>query len=123
MFSRKSVSKLVLVFSVLYLCFPGVVATQYVSFSDPDALTHKDLAMYGYNSTSSRMELLGVFNTTSMGIALPSDTDVQFVVKPQYSNPLDDPLGWLQSLTAYVNTYSVALFFIGILLGFVFRRV
>jgi hypothetical protein len=106
---------------LLLLCVPAVSATQYISFANPDAFTQNDIHMYGYNNTTSSYGLLGQYNTTSAGIAIPNGTDLMFVLKPQSSNPLDDPAGWLSSTFSYVSTnivpIVVIIFLIGLLLG------
>ena len=121
MFSRKSVSKLILVFSVIFLCFPGVMA-QKVGFADPNTVVHKDIGMYGFNSTSSRYELLNTFNTTSTDIELPAGTDVQFVLTPQYGTPLDEPGNWLNGIVSWFATNATTVFLIGVVGFLLFRR-
>ena len=115
------IRKLLFIFLVLLCCFPGVMA-QTISFADPDTTTHRDVQMYGYNNTSSEWGLLGVYNTTSSGITLPTGTDLQFVLKPQYQTPLDDPSGWLDSGFGYVQTNIIPLLVTMFLLGYVLTR-
>jgi VanZ family protein len=108
-------------FLLLILCVPVVSAVQYISFAQPDTLTQKDVHLYGFNVTSAEYELLGQYNTTSTGIAIPNGTDLMFVLKPQYSTPLDDPVTWLNSVFSYVGTnvavLIVIIFLIALLLG------
>jgi hypothetical protein len=111
-----SVKKSALVFLVLLLCFPGVMA-QYVSFAEPDTLTHKDIFMYAANGT-----MIGMYNTTSPAIELPNDTDIMFVIKPMYSTPLDDPGAWLTSVISWAETNSVALLFSAFLIGVLVKK-
>lgn len=110
-----------ILFLLLLLCVPGVSAIQYISFAQPDTLTQKDVHLYGFNVTSAEYELLGQYNTTSTGIAIPNGTDLMFVLKPQYSTPLDDPGTWLNSIFSYVSTNAVVLvvivFLIALFLG------
>ena len=110
-------SKLLLIFLTISLCFPVAMAVQYISFAQPDTVTQKDI--YLYNASGS---LLGLYNTTSTGIAIPNGTDLMFVIKPQYSSPLDDPGTWLTSTFSYVSTNLAALIIIMFLIGLILVR-
>ena len=116
------ISKILLVLTLLFICFPSVTAIQYVSFSQPDTLTQKDIYLMGWNITSEKFELLGLYNTTSTAIALPNDSDVLFVIKPQYSTPLDDPGTFVDSAFAYVQTNFIPLIAIMFLTGLLLTR-
>ena len=117
---KTHISKIILVFTLLSILFPAVTAIQYISFAQPDTLTQKDLYLYGFNTTSEGYELLGLYNTTSAGIEIPNGTDIMFVLKPQYSTPLDDPGTFVDSAFAWVVSNLIALiacmFLIGLLL-------
>ena len=115
-------SKIVLILILLSICFPVVTAVQYISFAQPDTLTQKDIYLYGWNTTSTKFELFGLYNTTSADIPIPEDTDIMFVIKPQYSTPLDDPSGWLNSTFAYVSTNLAPLIIILFLIGLLLTR-
>jgi len=106
----------------MLLCFPGAMATQYISFAQPDTLTQKDIYLYGFNSTSTDYELLGLYNTTSTAIEIPNGTDIMFVIKPQYSTPLDDPGTWLSATFSYVSSNLAALIIIMFLVGLILVR-
>ena len=114
--------KLFSIFLLLLLCFPGAMATQYVSFAQPDTLTQKDIYLYGFNTTSAKHELLGLYNTTSTGIEIPNGTDIMFVIKPQYSTPLDEPGTWLSATFSYVSSNLAALIIIMFLIGLILVR-
>jgi hypothetical protein len=114
--------KLFSIFLLMLLCFPGAMATQYISFAQPDTLTQKDIYLYGFNSTSTDYELLGLYNTTSTAIEIPNGTDIMFVIKPQYSTPLDEPGTWLSATFAYVSSNLVALIIIMFLIGLILVR-
>jgi len=114
--------KLFSIFLLMLLCFPGAMATQYISFAQPDTLTQKDIYLYGFNSTSTDYELLGLYNTTSTAIEIPNGTDIMFVIKPQYSTPLDDPGTWLSATFAYVSSNLAALIIIMFLIGLILVR-
>jgi len=114
--------KLFSIFLLMLLCFPGAMATQYISFAQPDTLTQKDIYLYGFNTTSADYELLGLYNTTSTAIEIPNGTDIMFVIKPQYSTPLDEPGTWLIATFAYVSSNLVALIIIMFLIGLILVR-
>jgi len=114
---KTHISRILLVLTLLFLCFPSVTAIQYVSFAQPDTLTQKDV--YLYNASGS---LLGLYNTTSTGIELPATGDVMFVIKPQYSSPLDEPGTFMGSAFAYVETNLIPLIIFMFLIGLLLTR-
>jgi hypothetical protein len=119
---KTHIPKLLLLFLAVFLCFPGAMAIQYISFAQPDTLTQKDIYLYGFNTTSGAHELLGLYNTTSSGIEIPNGTDIMFVIKPQYSTPLDEPGTWLNATFAYVSSNLAAIIIILFLIGVVLAR-
>jgi len=119
---KTHIPKLLFLFLTISLCFPGAMATQYISFAQPDTLTQKDIYLYGFNSTSTDYELLGLYNTTSTAIEIPNGTDIMFVIKPQYSTPLDDPGTWLSATFSYVSSNLAALIIIMFLVGLILVR-
>jgi hypothetical protein len=114
---KTHIPKLLFLFLTISLCFPGVMAVQYVSFAQPDTLTQKDI--YLYNASGS---LIGLYNTTSTGVELPATGDVMFVIKPQYSTPLDEPGTWLSATFSYVSSNLAALVIIIFLVGLLLTR-
>lgn len=105
---------IVFVLFISLLC-NGVMAQQYMSFAKPDSLTQNDLYLYYANGS-----LQGLYNTSSTAIAIPNDTDGDFliVIKPQYQTPFDAPAEALTSGLAFMETYwiqiGVAIFLIGL---------
>jgi hypothetical protein len=110
-------TRLFLIALFLVLCCTPLVSAQYVSFADPDATTHRDIAAYYQNGT-----YIGLFNTTSSGILIPGDGDLLFVLKPQYSNPIEDPAVFLNSLMSWAQTNALALIILAIVIGLAFRK-
>ena len=119
---KTHISKIILVLTLLFICFPSVTAIQYISFAQPDTTIQKDIYLYGWNTTSEKFELLGLYNTTSADIAIPNDTDIMFVLKPQYSSPLDDPGTFMDSGFAYVETHIFPLIAVIFLIGLLLTR-
>lgn len=115
--------KLVLILLVLLLCFPGVMA-QNITFAEPDTLIHKDVVVYGVNSTTGIFEQLAVYNTTTAGIYLSNSSypDMMFVFKPQYTSPLDNPSAWLSNAMSWMSTNVVELAVAFTLIGFILTR-
>ena len=118
---QKAIFSFVFILLVLFLIVP-VTAVQYISFAQPDTTIQKDIYLYGWNTTSEKFELLGLYNTTSADIAIPEDTDIMFVLKPQYSSPLDDPGTFMDSGFAYVETNIFPLIAIIFLIGLLLTR-
>ena len=120
MFSAK---KAVLVFLILLVCCSGIVsAIQYASFAQPDTTIQKDIYLYGFNATSTKYEILGQYNTTSTGIEIPNGTDIMFVLKPQYGNPLDEPGTFLTGAVGWLQTNVLSLLILGAMAGFLFKK-
>jgi len=110
--------KLVFILLLLFLIFPGVTANN-VTFADPDATVHKDILIYYANGT-----LFTTTNTTSTNVALPTDAEGDFllVLKPQYTNPLEDPGTWVDNAFSFVETNLVSLIAIMFLTGLLLTR-
>jgi len=104
-------AKALLILILLIACSIGSVSAQTISFATIDA-TVQDVYMYRSNGT-----LIGVHNTTSNGIELPTGTDIIFTFKPHTANPLDDPSTFLQSAFNYVRTNVTALIIIMFLIS------
>lgn len=117
--ARTNYPKFAFLLVSIYLIFPGVMATQYISFAKPDSLTQNDIYIYYANGT-----LQGLYNTTSTGVAIPNDTEGDFllVVKPQYSTPLDDPASFADSLYSWFASNLILLISIGAVAALVFRK-
>lgn len=116
MVSAQKTKLLLLVFLILVLISPAVMA-QTVTFADPDSVMNNDVLLY--NSTG---HLLGTFNTTTNDIPLPDSGDVIFVFKPQYSNPLDNPADFADSLYSWFSTNLIFLISIGAVAALIFRK-
>ena len=123
MLSRKAslCTTIVLLLSIS-LFFPIVTAVQYASFAQPDTTTQKDIYLYGFNITSTKYEILGQYNTTSTGIELPNGTDIMFVIKPQYSSPLDEPGTFLTGAIGWLETNVLSLVILGAMGGLLFKK-
>jgi hypothetical protein len=102
---------------VLILFASPVIASGSVSFADPDATVHRDVLIYFAGNGT----LYGTTNTTSNGVALP-DEDVMFIMKPQYSNPLDEPGTFLTNAVGWFQTNALSLLILAAMVGFVFKR-
>lgn len=103
----------ILIFVLVFVVVMPVQAMT-ITMANPDATVQRDLIAYWPNGT-----MYGFYNTTSV-INLDTGSDYLFVLKPQYSNPLDEPGVWLASMFSWVTTNIIALiaciFLIGLLL-------
>jgi hypothetical protein len=109
------IQKLLFVCLALLCCFPGVMA-QTISFADPDATVHKDVYMYNHSGA-----LISTFNTTSSGVTIPGE-DIILVLKPQYSNPLDEPSTFLSNMIGWLETNALALIILAAMAGLFLKR-
>jgi hypothetical protein len=91
-----------------------VSAAQTIQIASPNSLSQQDVMVYNYNGT-----FYGRYNTTSL-ITLADNTSYIFTLKPQYANPLDDPVTWLQTSFSYVSTYATPLIIIIFLIGLLY---
>ena len=105
--------KRAIILLLLLLCFVPFANAQTITMANPDATAQKDVLVYYSNGT-----LVGLYNTTSI-ITLDANESYIFTLKPQYSNPLDDPVTWLNSTFQYLGTnatyLAIAIFLIGLL--------
>jgi hypothetical protein len=107
---------LILLIVLLFSVIVPVMADNTISFANPHETTQKDI--YVYNVSGS---LLGIYNTTSSGIALTgNNTAFLIVLKPQYTTPLEDPVGFLGSMLAYAQTNMIAIIVILFLIGILY---
>ena len=86
-----------------------------ITMSNPDATIERDIIAYWPNGT-----IYGSYNTTSI-IDLDAGSDYIFVLKPQYSSPLDEPVVWVNSMFSFIGTnilpILITIFLIGLLLS------
>ena len=98
---------------ILISVFP-VQAVQTITMADPSSTSPRDILVY--NSSGS---LIGLYNTTSI-ITTDPNTSYIFTLKPQYTNPLDDPVTWLNSMLSYLTTHAIEIIVAAFLLGLFF---
>ena len=111
----------ILIIALIALLLMAVmpVQAQNITMSNPDATMERDVVVYTLNGTGAA--LYGLYNTTSV-IDLDGDSDYIFVLKPQYSNPLDEPLDFLESAFSYVTTNLIPLLILVFLIGLLLTR-
>jgi len=109
--------KIWLIMIIAFVALVSCASAQTVSFADPDSTAHKDV--YLYNSSGV---LLGSYNTTSTAIDITDAGDVFFVIKPQYSNPLDDPSTFLTGFIGWVQTNALVLIIASMVGALLFKR-
>ena len=90
-----------------------------ITMSNPDATMERDIVVYQTNVTDVWM--YGLYNTTSI-IDIDGNYSYIFVLKPQYSNPLDEPITWLENTFSYVSTNIVPIIIIVFLIGLLLSR-
>ena len=111
----------VLIIALIALLLMAVMPAQAlnVTMANPDSTMERDVVVYQANLTDVWM--YGLYNTTSI-IDLDEGYSYIFVLKPQYSNPLDDPLTWLDSTFSYVSTNIIPIVIIIFLIGLLLTR-
>ena len=115
------IKKQILIIALIALLLMAVmpVQAQTIIMSNPDATMERDVILYTFNETGT--EFYGLYNTTSI-IDTDGDDNYLFVLKPQYSNPLDEPITWLESTFSYVSTNIVPIIIIVFLIGLLLSR-
>jgi uncharacterized membrane protein len=117
--------KTILVIALLALIIMAVmpVQAQTITMSNPDATMERDIIVYAVNDTglANITGLYGLYNTTSI-IDIDPNLSYVFVLKPQYSNPLDAPGTWLSSMFSYVTTNIIPIVIIIFLIGLLLSR-
>ena len=111
----------ILIIALIALLLMAVmpVQAQNITMSNPDATMERDVVVYTLNGTGAA--LYGLYNTTSI-IGLDGDSDYIFVLKPQYSNPLEDPSTFLASMFSFVSTNIIPILILIFLIGVLFSR-
>ena len=113
--------KEILIIALLALILMAVMPVQAltITMSNPDSTMERDVVVYQANVTDVWM--YGLYNTTSI-IEIDEDYSYIFVLKPQYSNPLDEPLDFLDSAFSYVSTNIIPILIIVFLIGVLLSR-
>jgi len=111
---KKQVLLLTITTLLLIVVMMIPASAQTIQIASPNALSQQDVLVYNYNGT-----FYGRYNTTSL-ITLADNTSYIFTLKPQYANPLDDPVTWLQTSFSYVSTYATPLIIIIFLIGLLY---
>ena len=114
---KKKKELMIIALIALVLLMINPVSATVLSFAEPDATQHKDLMLYNSSGT-----LIGIYNTTSSSINLTENASYMFVVKPQYSNPLDEPGEFLTGAIGYIQTNVLALLILAAMGGLFFVR-
>ena len=111
----------ILIIALIALLLMAVMPVQAmtVTMSNPDSTMERDVVVYQANVTDVWM--YGLYNKTSI-IDLDVGYSYIFVLKPQYSNPLDEPLDFLESAFSYVTTNLIPLLIIVFLIGLLLTR-
>lgn len=105
---------LIALMALILLSVIPAQAVQTIQMANPSATSERDILVY-----NSSGHLVGTYNTTSL-IPIDANTSYIFTLKPQYSNPLDDPVGWLNTMLAYLTTHAIEIIVAAFLLGLFF---
>jgi hypothetical protein len=106
------------VLMVLILAAPVMAEDNltHISFSDLNLITHQDIQVFGYNTTSNTWDLKGVFNTTSTGLQFEPG-QYNLVIKPSAPARLFDPVLAFEDFAGFVQNNLTILIVICFLLG------
>jgi hypothetical protein len=90
-----------LILAVLLAAIP--VNAQTILMANPEGTGTRDVAVYWANGT-----FYGLYNDTSLITINTADSYI-FTMKPQNSNPLNNPGDFLETAFAFVMTYIIPL--------------
>ena len=99
------VSVFILMAILVVLLMPHANA-QTITMANPDNVGQRDIMVYYSNGT-----LYGLYNTTSI-ITTDGNYSYIFTLKPQLSNPLDNPGTFLSTAFSFVETNLIPLIII-----------
>lgn len=100
----KRIMILLIILSVLLMVIP--INAQTISMANPDNIGQRDIQVFYPNGS-----FVGLYNTTSVITINPNESYV-FMLKPQLSNPLDNPGSFLTNTFAFFETNIIALLII-----------
>jgi len=98
---KKHLMIIALIALVLLAILPAQAQT--ITMANPDNVGQRDIMVYWSNGS-----FFGLYNTTSI-ITLEGNDSYIFTLKPQLSNPLDNPGTFLSTTFSFVETNLVAL--------------
>ena len=111
----KTILIIALIALIAFITMPVQAMT--ITMANPDATTENDLIVYYPNQT-----MYGFYNTTSVIDLGSGGTDFIFVLKPQYSTPLDDPKGFTDGLWAWFRTNLLYVVLLGVIVAIFFKK-
>ena len=98
---KKHIMIIALIALVLLVILPAQAQT--ITMANPDNVGQRDIMVYWSNGS-----LYGLYNTTSI-ITLDANESYIFTLKPQLSNPLDNPATFLSTIFTFVETNIIPL--------------
>ena len=101
---KKHIMIIALIALVLLVILPAQAQT--ITMANPDNVGQRDIMVYYSNGT-----LYGLYNTTSI-ITTDGNYSYIFTLKPQLSNPLDNPGTFLSTAFSFVETNLIPLIII-----------
>jgi hypothetical protein len=99
---------ILIIFALTILVLIQGAQAQTIQMANPENIGQRDIVVYSPNVTSGQIELYGTYNTTSL-ITTDGNRSYIFTMKPQNSNPLDDPAAFLSTTLNFVITNVVPL--------------
>jgi len=109
--------KLLLLIALVCLITVGSVSAQNMTITDLGIVGRQTVQIYSGNGSI----LAGTYNTTTVGISLPT-TDFVLLIKPDTTTVMTDPITLLGAAFAFVNTNVIPIIVILFFVGMVFRR-
>lgn len=94
---------IILLMLITVLLFVPHVNAQTITMANPDNVGQRDIMVYWSNGS-----FYGLYNTTSI-ITLDANGSYIFTLKPQLSNPLDNPATFIATTFAFFETNMVSL--------------
>jgi len=100
-----------LVALVLMAAMPAQAQT--ITMSNPGGIAERDIVVYWPNGT-----MYGYYNSSSV-ITIDNESDYLFTMRPVSSNPLEDPIDWLDNTAfPFVTSNVIGIFLIVLLAAY-----
>ena len=109
--------KWLILIALFCLLVVGSVSAQNMTITDLGVVGRQTVQIYSGNGTI----LAGTYNTTTAGIALPSD-DFVLLVKPDTTSVVSDPNAFLAAAFGVVQANAIPIVIILFFIGLVLRR-
>ena len=111
----KQLAFIALIALMVLMVMPAQAQT--ITMANPSGIAERDIIVYYANGT-----MQGFYNSTSV-ITTDGEQDYIFTMKPQRTNPLEDPSDWiLNEAFPFLQSNVIALIILAVVIGYITTR-